>query len=93
MKPELLDFVVSYDITDNRKRKKIADILDEYGQRVQYSVYEITVPSGEVRSLRSRLAKHLRKSTDTIRYYSLCQKCVAKIMFDSVRNKVNKDKV
>ncbi|MDG7000966.1 MAG: CRISPR-associated endonuclease Cas2, partial [Nitrososphaerota archaeon] len=60
MKPELLDFVVSYDITDNRKRKKIADILDEYGRRVQYSVYEITVPSREVGSLRSRLAKHLR---------------------------------
>ena len=93
MKPELLDFVVSYDITDNRKRKKIADVLDEYGHRVQYSVFEITVPSNEFSELRSRLIKHLRKSTDTIRYYSLCQRCVAKILFDSAPKKDSEDKV
>lgn len=93
MKPELLDLVVSYDITNNRKRKKIADILEEYGHRVQYSVYEITVPSGEVRTLRSRLAKHLKKSTDTIRYYPLCQKCVAKIACDGIRQKDSEDEI
>ncbi len=92
MKPELLDFVVSYDITDNRKRKKIADILDEYGHRVQYSVFEITVPSNDFSKLRSRLIKHLRQSTDTIRYYSLCQKCVAKVSFDSAKRKGGENK-
>ncbi|RJP64442.1 MAG: CRISPR-associated endonuclease Cas2, partial [Candidatus Abyssobacteria bacterium SURF_17] len=31
---------VSYDVSNNKKRSKIADILKDYGHRVQYSVFE-----------------------------------------------------
>jgi CRISPR-associated protein Cas2 len=33
-------YVISYDIPDDKRRKKIADLLEGYGQRVQYSVFE-----------------------------------------------------
>ena len=32
-------YVISYDIPDDKRRKKIADLLEGYGQRVQYSVF------------------------------------------------------
>lgn len=33
--------IVSYDISDNKIRAKFAKFLMEYGDRLQYSVYEI----------------------------------------------------
>ena len=33
-------FVVSYDISDDKRRTKIHNTLKSYGQRVQYSVFE-----------------------------------------------------
>ncbi len=33
--------IVSYDISDNKLRSKFAKFLMQYGDRVQYSVYEI----------------------------------------------------
>jgi CRISPR-associated protein Cas2 len=32
-------FVIAYDITDDRLRDKIAKLLQEYGERIQYSVF------------------------------------------------------
>ncbi|MEW6376162.1 MAG: CRISPR-associated endonuclease Cas2, partial [Thermodesulfobacteriota bacterium] len=33
-------YVVSYDIPDDQRRIKIAKILEDFGDRVQYSVFE-----------------------------------------------------
>ena len=33
-------YIVSYDITSNKLRRKIAKELENYGVRVQYSVFE-----------------------------------------------------
>lgn len=33
-------YVISYDISNDRRRNKIAKILLDYGRRVQYSVFE-----------------------------------------------------
>ena len=33
--------VVSYDISDDKKRTKFSKYLTKYGHRIQYSVYEI----------------------------------------------------
>jgi CRISPR-associated protein Cas2 len=32
--------VVSYDISDDKRRRKVAQIMEGYGYRVQYSVFE-----------------------------------------------------
>jgi CRISPR-associated protein Cas2 len=33
--------IISYDISDDKKRKKFSDYLSKYGHRIQYSVFEI----------------------------------------------------
>ncbi len=33
-------YLVCYDISSNKYRKKVADILLNYGKRIQYSVFE-----------------------------------------------------
>ena len=32
-------YVIAYDIPNDRRRQKIADLLEGYGKRVQYSVF------------------------------------------------------
>lgn len=33
-------FVIAYDISDDRRRDQMADLLGRYGRRVQWSVFE-----------------------------------------------------
>jgi len=36
-----MHYVVAYDITNDKRRKKLSDLLETYGVRVNYSVFEI----------------------------------------------------
>jgi CRISPR-associated protein Cas2 len=35
-----MKYVVTYDISNDKRRTKLATLLDKYGIRVNYSVYE-----------------------------------------------------
>ena len=35
-----MHYTVAYDITDDKRRNKVAKILKDFGKRVQYSVFE-----------------------------------------------------
>jgi CRISPR-associated protein Cas2 len=48
-------FIVAYDITSTRRRNKLVRILEKFGQRVQYSIFECELtPAGAV-ALRAEL--------------------------------------
>jgi CRISPR-associated protein Cas2 len=34
-------YLICYDITDDRDRNRVAHLLERYGERVQYSVFEV----------------------------------------------------
>ena len=71
--------VVSYDIADDRRRTRVAKLLRNYGQRVQYSVFECLLTDRQVRELRRRLHKLVRVEADSVRFYFLPQDAVAQI--------------
>lgn len=72
--------VVSYDITNDRRRNRIFDILKSYGQHVQYSVFECELSRVALVQLRNRLDLELKPSEgDSIRYYFLCEACSKKV--------------
>lgn len=74
--------VVSYDIEDDRKRKKISDALMDTGAlRVQKSVFECFLKKTQFEKLRRELHQ-LRGKEDSIRYYFLCNRCIGKIIVD-----------
>ena len=43
--------VVSYDVSDDRRRRKVAKIMEGYGYRVQYSVFECDLDADQMRTL------------------------------------------
>ncbi|MDF1516162.1 MAG: CRISPR-associated endonuclease Cas2 [Anaerolineae bacterium] len=69
--------VASYDITDTRRRTKVAQLLEGYGERVQYSVFELWVTREEMGALRKKLAS-LVVEEGSIRFYPLCAACEKK---------------
>ncbi len=67
--------LISYDISDDRTRTKVSDILLEYGTRVQRSVFECRVTMDELYAIRDRLERMIDWDTDSVRYYFLCSAC------------------
>ena len=67
--------VVSYDIPEDRRRTKVCNLLKDYGQRVQYSVFECELRPEDLRRLKERLKPLLNLEEDDVRFYRLCQEC------------------
>lgn len=71
--------VVAYDISDNKRRKKVSDLLEEYGVRVNYSVFECFIKPGQLKVLKERAAGLINKKHDSMLYYPLCSACIEKL--------------
>lgn len=71
--------LVTYDVREDRRRAKIANELKNYGQRVQYSVFECRVDSDHDRKMREKIAKLICEEEDNLRYYRLCENCVSNV--------------
>ena len=67
--------VISYDISDDKSRQRVAKILGNFGQRVQYSVFECDLSKDELNKLITQLENIINDSTDSIRYYRICKLC------------------
>jgi len=70
--------VVAYDIADNRRRSKIAKVLEQYGIRCNESVFECLLTESRIEKLKQQLQKLADSSEDSILYYYLCLPCVMK---------------
>jgi len=71
--------VVTYDISEDKRRTKVYNALKSYGQWMQYSVFECDLTRTEYAKLRSRLAKLIKPDEDSIRFYFLCACCQGKV--------------
>jgi CRISPR-associated protein, Cas2 family len=68
--------LVSYDVKtedgDGRRRlRRIAKACQDYGQRVQYSVFECIVDPAQWTRLRARLLREMNSEEDSLRFYFL----------------------
>ncbi|MCS7183770.1 MAG: CRISPR-associated endonuclease Cas2 [Patescibacteria group bacterium] len=48
-------YIISYDISDNSIRRKLVNILEKFGERVQYSVFEFELNDESYENLISDL--------------------------------------
>ncbi len=70
-------FLVCYDIENDTIRTNIAKLLEGWGRRVQYSVFECDIDTQEMDILANRLAETLKSPENGgIRIYALCAKCI-----------------
>jgi len=71
--------MISYDITDDAKRKRVHDILKNYGERVQFSVFECNLTEAQLGVMRMKVKECIDEDSDSIRTYLLCSSCKDKV--------------
>lgn len=73
-------YLVTYDIPDDKRRNKVANLLQNYGQRVQFSVFEVWLDDRTVKELTGRLNSLVNEEEDSVRLYWLCAACQQRVM-------------
>jgi CRISPR-associated protein Cas2 len=69
----MLFYIIVYDIPCDKRRRQIANLLEGYGRRVQYSVFECVLPRGKYLELQKRLKPKLNLEEDNLRFYPLSE--------------------
>lgn len=68
--------LVTYDVSVTepggaRRLRRVARACQDFGQRVQYSVFEIEVDPAQWATLKARLESLIEPKCDSLRYYHL----------------------
>ncbi|MGZ5028157.1 MAG: CRISPR-associated endonuclease Cas2 [Methylobacter sp.] len=75
-------YVICFDVSDNRRLRKISNEMENFGVRVQRSVFECHLESAQLHELQRRLGNLMEPAEDQVRYYSLCGKDRQRIVID-----------
>ena len=78
MKARKLFVVVAYDISNTRKRTKVSKLLEEYGFRINRSVFECMFTKSEFIKIQDDLRTKLNAKTDSLVFYTICVDCFTK---------------
>jgi len=76
--------LVTYDVSTvekagQRRLRRVAQACEDYGVRVQKSVFECQVGQMEWVTLRNRLLREIKDDKDSLRFYFLDEKAVQRI--------------
>lgn len=71
--------LISYDISEDKTRTRLAKRLKDFGKRAQYSVFEAEITPKEMEKLKKHLAKVELGKDDSIRLYTLCKSCIGNV--------------
>ena len=86
--------LVTYDVSTvekagQRRLRRVAQACEDYGVRVQKSVFECQVGQMEWVSLRNRLLREIKTDQDSLRFYFLDEKAVQRIEHHGVGEPLN----
>lgn len=71
-------YIICYDIAENKRRKKLSDCLDGYGDRVQESVFEVVLETEMHREMVAEVIKRIKSTEDQVHIHPLCESCARK---------------
>ena len=71
-------YIVAYDIANNRRRLKVAKILESWGYRIQESVFQLRLDAATLARVRSSLAALISDAEDVIHIYPICSSCAGR---------------
>ena len=84
MEVEIMFVIVAYDVSTESKfgkgrLRRVAKKCQEYGQRVQNSVFECSIDYGQYLRLKHDLLEIINQEEDNIRFYNIGNKFETKI--------------
>jgi len=76
---ETLHIVTSYDISDPKRLSKVAKAMKDFGERVLKSVFECNLDEKKFQEMKLRIDEIIDPIEDSVRYYTLCGKCIQEV--------------
>jgi len=88
----LISYDVSTETADGRRRlRKVAQACQDFGQRVQKSVFECSVSEAQFEEVTRRLLNIIEKTEDSLRVYRLTEPRVKHVQVYGLDGKVDFD--
>jgi CRISPR-associated protein Cas2 len=75
-------YVICFDVRDAKRLRKVSDTLENFGVRVQRSVFECHLEAAQLAALQRRIGGLIAAAEDHVRYYALCPKDCAGVTVD-----------
>ena len=72
-------YLVAYDISHPSRLRRVANVCEEYGVRVEKSVFECDLTPDRFQELWGRLAEFVDEDEDALVAYQLCKACVERV--------------
>ena len=72
-------YLLAYDMRNDRRRAKLARLMESLGARVQGSVFEIYLTPRELQEMLGKAKKLMLEKEDSIRVYFICEDCRKKV--------------
>lgn len=83
----LITYDVNTETASGRKRlRKIAKVCQDYGQRVQNSVFECMLDAAQCKLVQAKLCSLIDQKTDSLRFYYLGKQYEKKIEHFGAKN-------
>lgn len=70
-----MQYVVCYDIADDRRRDRMAALLKDYGRRLQESVFVVALDEELVAKMKERVQQAMNHDQDSVCIFALCVGC------------------
>jgi len=82
----LITYDVSTETAEGRRRlRRVAKICQDYGQRVQNSVFECIADAGQVVKIKHKLIKLIDIEKDSLRFYTLSNEYKSKVEHHGIK--------
>jgi len=71
-------YLITYDVRDPKRWRKLYKLMRGYGERIQYSVFRCWLSERQLQKLRWEVEKRI-DAEDAVLFVGLCEACVARI--------------
>lgn len=72
-------YVIAYDITSDRRRRRLSKRLEDFGVRSQKSVFVFQLPPNRLDGLWNDIRETIDEDEDAVACYHLCARCATHV--------------
>ncbi|MDA3915700.1 MAG: CRISPR-associated endonuclease Cas2 [Deltaproteobacteria bacterium] len=73
-----MDMLVTYDIANPKRLRRVARIMQDFGQRVQKSIFEVSLTPAVFKQMKFQIDNTIEPAEDGVKYFPLCRKCTTR---------------
>jgi CRISPR-associated protein Cas2 len=81
--------LITYDITNPKRLRRMHKFLKEFGLNTQKSVFECDIDKVALKRIRRFCKESLHLPSDSVRIYKICSRCMKNVSISGLGIKIN----